>query len=256
MAAENVQRGFRLALVLAICCLIFIVSPQAQADTMTMCITDLNPTSNASCNAGDSVLLVSDGTGFTTESKHGTATFGAGTSTSTDIVEFLGTVGAFTINFDAGQVDSASDNILDLSFAAGTKSGTTGSHTLWIEFNADGFTGGAPIDGSAGGTLSKSGKDVFTGCFTGSGIWCTTSGTVVGSDTFTVNPFSGGFTSTTKAPSNPFGLGIELALTESGHASTTGDVNLIPTVPEPSGIMLLGAGLFLLAVLAKRKVVS
>jgi hypothetical protein len=154
---------------------------------MTMCITDLNPTSNASCNAGDSVLLVSDGTGFTTESKHGTATFGAGTSTSTDIVEFLGTVGAFTINFDAGQVDSASDNILDLSFAAGTKSGTTGSHTLWIEFNADGFTGGAPIDGSAGGTLSKSGKDVFTGCFTGSGIWCTTSGTVVGSDTFTVH---------------------------------------------------------------------
>jgi hypothetical protein len=256
MAAENVQKVFRLTLFLAICCLIFIVSPRAQADTMTMCITDLNPTLNASCNAGDSVLLSSDGTTLT-ETKHGTATFGAGTSTGTDIIEFDGTVGAFTINFDAGQVDSASDNVLDLSFAAGTKSGTSGAHTLWIEFNADGFTSGAPFDGSAGGTLSKSGKDVFTGCFTGSGIWCTTSGTVLGSDSFTVNPFSGGFTSTTTAPSNPFGLGIELALTESGHASTTGDVNLIPTtVPEPSGIMLLGAGLFLLAALAKRKVVS
>jgi len=258
MGAGNIHRLFRVAFVLAICCLIFVVSPQAKADTMTMCITDMNPTSNANCNMGDSVLLISDGsTTFTTESKHGTATFGGGTSTSTDIVQFDGTVGAFTINADTGQVDSASDNILDLSFVAGTKSGATGSHTLWIEFNADSFTSGAPFNGSGGGTLSKSGKDVFTGCFTGSGIWCTTSGTVLGSNTFTTNPFSGSFTSTTKAPSNPFGLGIELALTESGHASTTGDVNLIPTpVPEPSGIFLLGTGLFVLATVAKRKLAS
>lgn len=121
---------------------------------------------------------------------------------------------------------------------------------------ADGFTSGAPFSGSGGGTLSRNGKDIFTGCFTGSGIWCTTSGTVLGSDTFTSSPFAGTFTSNTKAPSNPFGLGIEFALTESGHASTTGDVNLIPTVPEPSSIMLLGAGLFVLAAVAKRKLAS
>ena len=69
MGVDNVQGLFRLALVLAICCLIFIVSPQAKADMMTMCITDVNPTSNANCNVGDSVLLISDGSSFTTESK-------------------------------------------------------------------------------------------------------------------------------------------------------------------------------------------
>jgi hypothetical protein len=57
MGAGNVHRPFKLALVLAICCLIFVPSPQAKADTMTMCITDVSPTSNANCNMGDSVLL-------------------------------------------------------------------------------------------------------------------------------------------------------------------------------------------------------
>lgn len=236
---------------ITVCGFMLGIASEARADiippTMTMCITNVDPTSNPDCDKGSkllgtgSILLTSNGTTIT-ESKHGSESFTNLTGSSPLDLIAVGSLGMFSgLDID-GEVDESADNVLDLSFNGRTK----GLRDLWIEFNFNDFTGGAPFSLSAGGTEDKT-KDVFWGCFTGSGLWCKTSGTIIGTES---SPFpSTPLSSTVKPPTTPFGLGIELEIIPKGSGSTSGDLSAIPTttiIPEPTGIVLLGTGILAL----------
>ncbi len=113
-------------------------------------------------------------------------------------------------------------------------------------------------------TQSLGETDVFTGCYEPSGPfaagWCNLLRNQIGTETSTKTlPFP----STPQGvpgnmpPMNPFGLGIELEISPTIMASSTsGDLSLVPSIPEPSSIVLFGTGLFVLAAWARRKRLS
>jgi hypothetical protein len=240
MSLLSSKKFLGLAVAVAICGLIGVIPQAKAADQLTFCISDLNPTLNGSCTAGDSILLSSNGSTFTTSTVTGSASI-VGDAQAPDFITGTFNVGAFTMSVDTGRMHFSATNALDLGFNVVTAAGTTGTHSLWIEFNGDPFISGAPFAGSGAVTEDPNVIDTFTGCYqpgSGLGGWCVPFGTPIGSHVFPTTG-AGGFTNSLLPATNPFGLGIELEVDVIGQGGSTGDLALIPT-PEPTSILLLG----------------
>lgn len=179
---------------------------------------------------------------------------GAGDSqASNGQVVWIGSIGNWSLNVHVGStypvIGSLSNPMLDLSYNA--VSGNAGG-TLWISFAADGF---GP---SAGSTLASIGGTVANG---GSVSYNTYGGTdntnfsVVNSLTsqgaFNTPAFSDSTTGGSINNAGPYALTQVVAITHgAGTFQSTG--NALLTVPESgTSILLLGAGLTGLGLLAQ-----
>ena len=264
MQITGFQRFLKFSIALIVVGLVLGIAPQAQADTLTMCITDVAPApTNENCNQGStsghtgSIFLDSNGSSITS-SLTGAATLTTD-FTSPDLLGLLGVVGPFTINIVEGNVNESPDNALDVTFNVSSSSAADGKH-LWVEFaTGTSFTGGAPFFLNGSSTQTSGETDVFTGCYEPSGPfaagWCNLLRNQIGTETSPFPSTLQGVADNTP-PTDPFGLGIELEISPTHTSSTSGDLSLVPSIPEPSSIVLFGTGLFVLAAWARRKRLS
>lgn len=154
MQTTGSQRFLKFSIALIVFGLVLGIAPQVQADTLTMCITDVAPSpTNENCNQGStsghtgSIFLTSNGSTITS-SLTGAASLTTD-FTSPDLLGLLGVVGPFTINIAEGNVNESPDNALDVTFNVSSTAAADGKH-LWLEFaTGTSFTGGARLACSA-----------------------------------------------------------------------------------------------------------
>jgi hypothetical protein len=163
-----------------------------------------------------------------------------------------GSIGNWTINTDVGTtfpvIGTLQKPSLDLSFNA--ISNASGG-TLVISFSADGFgpTSNA-VNLSIGGTTQGV---TSTAAFGGTNNTLFSTVTPLTAQGPFTNAFSGSQTSAPVVNAGPFALTQQITITHTGAGITTGD-SLLTTVPDSgTSVLLLGAGLMMLAVASRMR---
>ena len=171
-------------------------------------------------------------------------------------VVWIGSIGNWTLNVHTGStypvIGSLSNPMMDLNFNA-TSGGAGG--TLVISFSADGFgpTSGSTI-ASVGGTIATGGSVSSANYGGTNNTLFNTSNLLTSQGPFNTAAFSGSVTGASINNAGPYALTQVVSVTHgAGTFQTTGDALL--TVPDSGmSVLLLGAGLTCLGLLARFKV--
>ena len=186
-----------------------------------------------------------------------------GSASGTDLVLpgseiFAGTVGNYVLNIDT----ATGSPVLKLGSLKLTAQDTSGpvSGPLTIEFSENGIT--TPFPGwnmAFGGswTAFAKGDNATLTAYedNGNGFFATTNtiGTIGPLSPNALGDYSGDKSGGVLGVTAPYSLTEQISISATGSASFGGDASLTP-VPEPAGIMLLGAGLLALGMLRRRMV--
>lgn len=168
-------------------------------------------------------------------------------------VVWVGSIGNWSLNVHTGTtypaIGSLTNPMLDLSFNA-TSGGTGG--TLVISFSADGFgpTAGSTV-AAIGGTIAAGGSVTYNTYGGNNNTLFSTSNLLTSQGPFAPGAFSGTVTGGSVNNAGPYSLTQVISITHgAGTFQSTGDALL--TVPESgTSILLLGAGLTGLGLIAR-----
>lgn len=177
----------------------------------------------------------------------------------TGMVTFNGVVGNFNVNVTTGLSKPllGSGNVAKMDLSSVDVSTTSSTDTLRIllsDQNFDPNSDGGFFTANVGGTLASGSSAVFKAWVSGTNALFSKAGPVLTLGTFNTTSFSGS-NSTFVIPTVLYSMTLQADLTNPAGArlSDSFDFSVTAPTPEPGTLALLGAGLVLLGVGARRR---